>query len=327
MAVLDLLPTELTRQLRTGRDLASERRRTPDDVRLSTACPAFDAVLGGGLERGTCAELVGWGSSGRFSLVLGALAAVTARGEAAALVDLGDGLDPCRAAEAGVVLERLLWVRPRNVKQALASAEILLELGLPLLALDLGVPPVPGGRGVEAFWLRLARGARKHRTALLVSSPYRVSGTAAQVVVEARDRRGMWQGRGRQPRLLGGATSRLYPTKGPGWTSQEPRPLELAIAPPPPPPPAPEKEDEKGGPKAEMATGVSGTTTGPEAVTGPRAVLRTKPGKARYGETGPDETGRSKAGEPAPPPDPLLGPWKAIAPAPSREPHPMSPIP
>ena len=49
--------------------------------------------------------------------------------------------------------------------------------------------PSPGGlslgRGVEAVWLRLARAARSHGAALLVGSPYRVSGTAASVVIKA----------------------------------------------------------------------------------------------------------------------------------------------
>jgi hypothetical protein len=50
---------------------------------------------------------------------------------------------------------------------------------------------VPGGRGLEAGWVRLARAAQAGGAALLVSSPYRVSGTAAAVVVAARPGRAL----------------------------------------------------------------------------------------------------------------------------------------
>ncbi len=80
----------------------------------STAWPALDRLLCGGLRRGALVELVGPTSSGRFSLVLGALAAATRRAEPAALVDLGDGLEPRLAEAAGIELDRLLWVRPRH---------------------------------------------------------------------------------------------------------------------------------------------------------------------------------------------------------------------
>lgn len=232
----EILPAEWAQrlrahQLRTGRQLVEERQRTPEEEVFATATP-LDGLLGGGLRRGTLVELVGWGSSGRFSLALGALAAATLRGEAAALVDLGDALDPRVAEAAGVELPRLLWARPRRLKEALGAAESILEAGLPVVVLDLGVPPVPGGRGVEAFWLRLARAAQAHRSALLVSSPYRVTGTAAHAVVEAKDRRADWLGRGPEPRLLAGVRSRLGLVKGPGW--REGRVEELTLRPPTP---------------------------------------------------------------------------------------------
>src|SRR6202023_573218 len=50
--------------------------------------PALDELLGGALPRGKLVEMIGARSSGRFSIVLAAIAAATAAGEAAALVDL-----------------------------------------------------------------------------------------------------------------------------------------------------------------------------------------------------------------------------------------------
>lgn len=196
------LPAPLSRHLRTGRELIEARKRQPLEESFTTASPALDRLLDGGLRRGAMVELIGRRSCGRFTLVMSTLAAATASGETVALIDLGDSFDPKLAVTAGMALERLLWVRPRRMKEALLSAEAILQCGMPLVVIDLGLPPLPGGRGIEASWLRLARAASAHRAALLIASPYRVSGTAAWAVVEAWAKRSVWRGRGRSPRLL-----------------------------------------------------------------------------------------------------------------------------
>jgi hypothetical protein len=187
---------DLAGRVVTGRELG--RRR---EERRSTAFPTGLAALDGllaaggeaaGLPRGCLVELVGRASSGRLAAALSMLAAATAAGEAAAFVDLGDHLDPESLAAAGADPDRLLWVRPRDLGEALAAAEAILAGGLPLVVVDLGLPPVPGGRGAEASWLRLARAAQAHGAALLVSTPYRVSGTAAHAVVAAETTSGLY---------------------------------------------------------------------------------------------------------------------------------------
>jgi len=202
-------PEAFRSRLRSARELDREIRDAAGEGAFATAVPALDRLLDGGLPRGQLVELVGGRTSGRFSTLLAVLAAATGVGETAALVDLGDGLDPEAALALGTDLERLLWLRPVTLKDALAAAEMLLASGFPLVALDLGQPPVRGGRGVEAAWLRLARAARAHDAALLVASPYRVSGTAAGVVLKAERARAAWQGQGASPRLLAGCSSRL----------------------------------------------------------------------------------------------------------------------
>ncbi|HEX9671023.1 MAG TPA: hypothetical protein VGC93_16250 [Thermoanaerobaculia bacterium] len=189
--------------LRSAAELVRARREAGEASPLPTAVPALDRLLGGGLPRGRLVELLGGKSGGRFSLVLAALAAATAAGEAAALVDLGDQLDPQAAAAAGVDLPRLLWLRPERTADALAAAEMAVAGGFPLVALDLGVPPLRGGRGAEPFWVRLARAAETHGGTLLVSTPYRVSGTAAAAVLRLERGRGVWRGTGTTA-LLGG---------------------------------------------------------------------------------------------------------------------------
>ena len=223
------LPDDLRRRLQSARELARARAEAPPTPLLPTSVRALDRLLAGGLLRGRLVELVGRRSSGRFSTVLSVLAAATAAGEAAALLDLGDGLDPQAATATGVALERLLWVRPPHLKPALLGAEMLLAAGFPLVVLDLGSPPVPGGRGAEAAWVRLSRAAESQGAALLVASPYRVSGTAAEAVLEARRGRPIWHGVGTSPRLLTGLSSRLTLEKLRGHSGTPDETLRLTL--------------------------------------------------------------------------------------------------
>jgi hypothetical protein len=232
--VRSALPEALRSRVRSARDFSrSLREEEEEHPPLATAVPALDRLLDGGLPRGHLVEMVGGRSSGRFSAHLAALAATTGVGEAAALVDLGDGLDPGAAETLGADLARLLWVRPTTLQEAVAAAEMLLGAGFPLVAVDLGNPPVRGGRGVEAVWLRLARAARAHGAALLVGSPYRVSGTAASVVIKAERARAVWQGgeSSFSTQILGGASCHLslekHRGRHPGEKSEG---LELCVA-------------------------------------------------------------------------------------------------
>lgn len=213
--------------LTTARELLRRRAAEDRPPPLPTTLPELDRLLEGGLARGHLVELVGRPSSGRFSLVLALLAAATRAGEAAALVDLGDGLDPAGAAAAGVELPRLLWLRPRRLREALAGAEMLVAAGFPLVVIDLGLPPVPSsgrrasrdeprGGSAQPFWLRLGRAARRHGAALLVSAPYRASGAAAAEVLAARSKIRYQGGRDSSPVLPLGLDTRLSLEKARG---------------------------------------------------------------------------------------------------------------
>ncbi len=204
----------------TARSLRDRDRRP--SRRLSSRIPAVDRLLEGGFTPGSLVEIVGHRSGGRFSIALQALAAFTGRGEIAGLVDLGSGFEPRTAQRAGIELSRLLWVRPQHVKEALISTELLLDTGFSFVVLDLGLPPVPGGRGPEGSWMRLARAAQKHSGVLLVSSPYRASGTAAHQVLETTRRRTCWRGSGHTPRLLDTIESSLRLTRAPGQAPPPP---------------------------------------------------------------------------------------------------------
>jgi len=200
------LPREIAARLTTAAGLSRERFAPG---LLPTRIEGLDRLLGGGLPRGALVEMSGRASSGRFSVALSALAATTQAGEAAALVDPGDHFDPQGAAAAGAELSRVLWLRPRGLKPALAAAETVLATGFALVVLDLGLSRVFRRRFDDAVWLRLARRARFHDTALLVLAPYRVTGTAARVVLAADAARAGWDRSRQSVSLLDGLSSRL----------------------------------------------------------------------------------------------------------------------
>jgi len=78
---------------------------------VGTGFAGLDDLLGGGIPRGQITELTGSASSGCTSLVLSILAESTMRGEVTAYIDATDCFDPPSGEKAGIVLERLLWVR------------------------------------------------------------------------------------------------------------------------------------------------------------------------------------------------------------------------
>ena len=197
----------------------------PPPSRLPAGSPALDALTGGGLVRGRIIELSGPRSSGRMSTVLAMTAAVQATGELAALVDVADALDPRSAVAAGVVLPRLLWVRPRSVVDGLKAADWLLDaggFGLVVLYLANSGAQVAEHddrlawrrrastvRG-EAPWIKLARRAERARSAVVVVGDRPLVGTVAVVTLAAERGRVRWLGGERgAPRLLDGIRGRV----------------------------------------------------------------------------------------------------------------------
>ena len=228
----------LTRASDLAAPLRASAPRTGTDAAAHVHDP-IERLLSGGLPKGRLVELVGRRSSGRYSLALAELATATSAGEPAAFVDLGDHLDPQAAAAAGVDVDRLLWVRPRRLKQALASAEMLLATGFCLVVADLGLSPRGARYLPDAAWVRLARAAQAQAARLLVVTPWRMSGIAAEAVVTTDVARATWSGAGRSPRLLDGISSRLTLEKFGRETPGTSVPMSLRSAESVPPLPAP----------------------------------------------------------------------------------------
>lgn len=192
---------------------ASELIRALDKVRRDESIPTtlepLDTLLGGGLPRGKMIELTGRRTMGRFAIAMFALAAATTMGEAAVLVDLGDHFDPHSAVASGVDLQRMLWIRPKTLKQAVMSVEMIAATGFQLVVLDVGLHPIRSRRVPDAAWVRLARTAEAQGAAMLISTPYPLTGTASEAVVVMERTRAKWLGKRNAPRVLAGAALEL----------------------------------------------------------------------------------------------------------------------
>ncbi len=180
------------------------------DQRITCGNPALDRLLDGGFPRGQLSEICGPPSSGRTLLAYRLLAATTARGEVAALIDCHDHFDPRTAEAAGVGLSRLLWVRPPGEREALRASEILLGtrgLGLVLLDFADGIPAALAARFASA-WPRLARRAEATNAALVLLSRERLVGSFAALCVALRRARTLWPRHALRAELFGGIASR-----------------------------------------------------------------------------------------------------------------------
>jgi len=168
-----------------------------------TGLPQVDNLLGGGIPCGKLSELAGPASSGRTSLALSLISEATRTRHCVGWVDLNDAFDPVSARDAQVVLERVLWVRPRHLSDALRCTERLLETeGFPLVVLDVaaraahqvphrehasrkGSPGRPPDRDPNA-WLRLSRITAGTQSALAVLTKERLTGSSAHISLELR---------------------------------------------------------------------------------------------------------------------------------------------
>ncbi len=168
-----------------------------------------------------------------MATALGIMARLESAGELVALVDVADGFDPCSAQEAGVALERLLWVRPSSLVLGLKAADLVLEAGgFGLLVLYLcGIEPELERKVVPAAWARLSRRAEHAKTAVLVVGDRPLVGTFAAATLETEVGRTWWRGAGRDgPRLLAGRSCRVVVARSKIGTPSGATPFELVSA-------------------------------------------------------------------------------------------------
>ena len=192
---------KLDRTIAFGR---SEACLAPTDACLApTGIPGLDTVLCGGVPRGQLSEIVGPRSSGRTTLLLQSLAAATARGEVAALVDTFDYLDVNSVAAAGVDLDRLLWIRgdtvgtthasplgDRAIERALKALNLVLQAGgFGLVVIDLADAPLAALRRLPfTTWLRIQRTIEGSETACVITAPQPLARSAGGVTLSLTGR-------------------------------------------------------------------------------------------------------------------------------------------
>jgi hypothetical protein len=170
---------------------ASRLAVRPAAEMVSSGIAAMDALTGG-LPRGCLTEICGPASSGRTTFLLAALAATTRRGECCVLVDASDALDPQSAADAGIELDRLLWVRcgenspEKSLEQLLRATDLLLESGgFGLIALDLGdLPPQVARRIPLTTWFRFRRAVEHTPTVLLAVERQSIAGSCSSLLIK-----------------------------------------------------------------------------------------------------------------------------------------------
>jgi recombination protein RecA len=165
---------------RFGVDLTI-REKLPWDL-LPSGIPNID------IPRGTLTEICGSPSSGRTSILHSALARATRLPEFCALIDAGSSFDPLSAANAGVHLPHLLWLRCINAEKALKAADLVVQAGgFGVVALDLaGVPSRDARRISLASWFRLRHAVEKTPTALIVIGDERYTASCSALQIENR---------------------------------------------------------------------------------------------------------------------------------------------
>jgi hypothetical protein len=137
--------------------------------RMSFGIPEIDLLIGG-LPGGAITEVVGERSSGRTTLMLSALSAIS-KTDLCALVDASNCLDVVSAETAGIDLHNFLWTRcGSDVDCALKVTELLLRSGLfALVVLDLGNVPFKETSDIQsACWVRFRLALENSSNALLV---------------------------------------------------------------------------------------------------------------------------------------------------------------
>ena len=176
---------------------------------VPTGWRQLDRAIGGGLPGGRMTEIVA-PLGGKTSLLMSLAAEATAAGRNVGWIDPRAALDVRGAEDAGVVLDRVLWVRPATMAQAFRAADLVLgSEGFAVAILDL----VGGGAGGPGWtrrgtsrrtaaddrvlldttaWNRLSRRAEACRVAIAVCTERPMAGATAALGLDVRLSRPDW---------------------------------------------------------------------------------------------------------------------------------------
>lgn len=147
---------------------------------------------------GAITEISGALSSGRTTLTHAILASATAAGEFCALVDGADAFDPRSAAQAGVDLPHLLWVRANGrLEAAFKAADLILHSGgFGVIVLDLCEAAQRDLNRIPlSYWYRFRRAVENTPGKLVVVSHVPLAKSCARLPLETRREGVLWMGR------------------------------------------------------------------------------------------------------------------------------------
>ncbi|MGD1070731.1 MAG: hypothetical protein ABSB15_11375 [Bryobacteraceae bacterium] len=189
---------QLRSEIQARFDIPLEIRKRLEKRKFSTGIPAIDKLAGGGIPRGTLTEICGTESSGRTALMFALLGAATRQGECCAWIDAAGAFDPQSACDAGVDLERVLWVNcGGNAEHALKATDLLIQAGgFGLVVMDLADTPDREARRVPlASWFRLRHAAERMDAALVVIERQINARSCSALRIELRRKRPLWMGK------------------------------------------------------------------------------------------------------------------------------------
>lgn len=208
---------------------------SPHVKTLSTGFDTLDNLLDGGIPAARLTEVIMYRGEGASFLLSLAIAATEAN-QTIAWIDAGKALDIRGAADAGLDLARVLWVRPANSNEALRATDLILASdGFGVVLADLAgfraskdprslesQRPLKDPRSLESqqpprrssprlamassLWNRLAKRAEISGSALVICSNRIRAGGAAALGLEVRVVDPNWAGGGKSPSTLEGGS-------------------------------------------------------------------------------------------------------------------------
>ena len=188
----------LRSQLISRFDVPFEVRQKDEAGKLPTGVTAIDRLTEGGIPRGTLTEICGVDSTGRTALVFALLSQATRRGECCAWIDTAGAFDPGSAVEAGVDLDRVLWVNcGGNAQHALKATDLLIQAGgCGLVVLDMADTPDAVSRRIPlASWFRLRHAAEKTDAALVAVERQINARSCSTLQIEMGGQQPVWAGK------------------------------------------------------------------------------------------------------------------------------------
>lgn len=149
------------------------------------------------LPGGAITEISGALSSGRTTLTHAILARATAAGEFCAVVDGAGAFDPWSAAQAGVDLPHLLWVRATGrMEAAFKAADLILHGGgFGVIVLDLCEASARDLNRIPlSYWYRFRRAVENTPGKLVVVSHVPLVKSCARLRLETLREGALWRG-------------------------------------------------------------------------------------------------------------------------------------